>query len=243
MCDATEAALIQTLKDAELHKAQVGAKYVKITHQHNAAQQAAKAAKRALEKYPERLYWSRPSTRKLSMELVWHIVSMNAHIVWKLYWSDVPSMKLMIDPRHLQLLHVKFFFQSPQVVGFKNDFRSWLQANNPTVDHPWPAVKWKRRVESSSVKGLIQAAKIPRIVWKLGTMTVVFYGPQALVEVSGLIRRPQGWRLTARVDRRNLVLFRRDDATNTFCVPYVALQPALKAVYGGQPKHVVVTWK
>ena len=243
MCDADERDLQHRLQNAKRHKAHMDNEYMAMTTRYHEAQQAAADAEHALADYPRKKYWSRLSTVRLPMEVVWLIVSKSAELVWKCYTSPVASMKLMIDPRHLQLMHVKFLFQRPQTKAFTAEFRNWHEANQKIVDYPWPTVKWKRRVEGSSVKGLLEALQKRPVVWTLGATRMTFFGPEALITVTGLISRRPPLRFIARINRNSAVTFHHNAETNTLRVPYVDLNPTLKAVYGGQPKRVIVTYK
>lgn len=230
---AAHAAALGRLKE-------IKAQYVALGAQLYAAQSAARTTKAALDEYPTRLYWSNLSTRRLPMEVVHTIVSKSDQILWKLYRSTTASMKLLIDPRQLQLLHVKFIAESRSFLNLRRELATWLYANQESPQYTSRDPKWKRRVESANTKGLVAASDRRPIRLTLGSLTAVLFGPRGLVEIEGLVMADRVRKVTAEINRRLTMVFERDPATGGLCVPYRTLGPGFKVVYGGQPKGVVV---
>ena len=130
-----------------------------------------------LKAYPSKLYWSQLSDKALPMEVVWKITSYH-DIATKLYKDHRPSMKLMIHPMRLPVLHIQHCLASKALMKYHQSIHYWIKFNRYGTIEPRP--RWTRGLTEPSLKDM--AARFRSRTFRAGPVTLTTLSPNGILE-------------------------------------------------------------
>lgn len=182
--------------------------------------------KAELKAYPAALYWSRLSTLPLPLEIIYMITDQH-DIASRLYTAHPPSMKLMIRPSTLAVLHVKFCLGSAGLMPRHRVIKQWL-ALNQTSGYTL-APRWKKYHWASSLNEM--SAMFTTLRFSAGPVTLTFRGDDALLAW----KVPDPHAVLAAVQHLEWCKLELDDAGTGVVIKYKPLPDYLEVRYGGRP--------
>ena len=190
------------------------------------------AANREVAAYPQNLYWSRLSDKRLPDEVIWNITR-HYDIASALYTHHLPSSKLLVHPRLLSALHVKHCLTSKALQRICSPLRQWLLINWRGWYEKRPT--WKRYTTEPDLRRM--AAHYTTNTFTVGPVKMTTLGAEGIIEFEA----PDPDFILKKVSRIEKYCLTR--VGDKLMVPYSPLPENLEVRCGGRPQRLVICSK